>query len=453
MSLSASRNLCDELTAAVHSKNVDRLSELVRQGADLNITLSEGLLPLVLAANNCDFETCKVLLRLGAKLDSSGGVVSHETPLSISVRAGLVDAVATLIELGSDVNVTVDLCTERLSADSFQLYPGSTVLQSAIFRRNLPIIRRLVDAGADVNRADCSGNTALHLACLDGDDRAVDTVAMLLSLNRGSRAACRRTDIDASNCHGQTPLMLAAGRSSELVRLLLKERPAPVIEAKDRRHKTALHYAAEAGLEDATLMLLRAGCHVDGSKTTNTQSVTPLHVAAHSGKVHICRVLLDFGANPLVHTFDGNTILHQAASSMCGWNGSTDILEQFISVGLQIDGKNSAGYTPLAVAASCGNLTVARFLIDVGARLNEPGNNGMTPLSLSINGAHCRISQMLIVEGANPNSGSVRLDLHSPYLITLLCNNIFEVVLGHHFCNVSSKLDSVHLQLNKTEMS
>jgi len=44
------------------------------------------------------------------------------------------------------------------------------------------------------------------------------------------------------------------------------------------------------------------------------------------------------------------------------------------------------GYTPLAVAASCGNLIVARFLIDVGARLNEPENNGMTPLSLSING-------------------------------------------------------------------
>jgi len=60
MSLSTSRNLCDELTAAVHSKNVDRLSELVSQGADVNITLSEGLLPLVLAANNRDVETCKV---------------------------------------------------------------------------------------------------------------------------------------------------------------------------------------------------------------------------------------------------------------------------------------------------------------------------------------------------------------------------------------------------------
>jgi len=412
MSLSASKNLCDELTAAVHSKNVDRLSELVRQGADLNITLSEGLLPLVLAANNCDVETCKVLLRLGAKLDSSGDVVSRETPLSISVRAGLEEAVATLIVLGSDVNVTVDLYSERLSADAFQLYPGSTILQSAIFRRNVPIIRRLLDAGADVNRADCSGNTALHLACLDGDESAVDTVAILLSLNRGSRAACRRTDIDASNCHGQTPLMLAAGRSEELVRLLLKERPAPIIEAKDRRHKTALHYAAEAGLEDATLMLLRAGCHVDGNRGASAHSNTPLHVAAHSGKVHICRVLLDFGADMLVHTFDRNSVLHQAASSLCGWNGSTDILQQFVDVGVQINGRNSAGYTPLAVAASCGNFAVARFLVDSGAQLNEPGSDGMTPLSLSISGSHYTVARMLIVEGANPNSGSIRLDLH-----------------------------------------
>jgi len=413
MSLSACRNLCDEITAAVHSKNVDRLSELVRQGADLNITLSEGLLPLVLAANNCDVETCKVLLRLGAKLDGSSGLtlMSRETPLSISVRVGLEHAVATLLALGSDVNVNIDLCTERLSADAFQLYPGSTILQSAIFRRNLPIIRRLLDAGADVNRTDCSGNTALHLACLDTDDSATDTVTVLLGLNRGSRAACRRTDIDAVNCHGQTPLMLAAGHNEELVRLLLKERPAPIIDAIDRRHKTALHYAAEAGLEDATLVLLRAGCHVDGKRGTSTYAITPLHVAAHSGKVHICRVLLDFGANMLVHTVDGNSVLHQAASSLRGWNGSTDVLQQFIDVGVPIGGKNSAGYTPLAVAASCGNFTLARFLIDARAQLNEPGNNGMTALSLSVTGAHCRVAQMLIVEGANPDSGSVRLDL------------------------------------------
>jgi len=413
MSLSACRNLCDELTAAVHSKNVDRLSELVRQGADLNITLSEGLLPLVLAANNCDVETCKVLLRLGAKLNVSGDGVSSETPLSISVRAGLEEAVATLIALGSDVNDSVDLYTERLSADSFQLYPGSTILQSAIFRRNARIIRRLLDAGADVNRADCSGNTALHLACLDEDESAADTVAVLLSLNRGSRAACRRTDIDACNCHGQTPLMLAAGRSTELVQLLLKERPAPIIEAKDRRHKTAVHYAAEAGLEDATLLLLRAGCHVDGSRDTTAHTVTPLHVAAHSGKVHICRVLLDFGADLLVQTFDGNSVLHQAASSLCGWDGSTDILRQFVDGGVQINGRNSAGYTPLAIAASCGNFTVAHFLIDARAQLNEPGSNGMTSLSLSISGSHYNVARLLIVEGANPNSGSVRLDLHT----------------------------------------
>ena len=421
MSLSTSRNLCDELTAAVHSKNVDRLSELVRQGADLNITLSEGLLPLVLAANNCDVDTCKVLLRLGARLDGSSGAVSRETPLSISVRAGLEDAVATLIALGSDVNVTVDCCSERLSADAFRLYPGSTVLQSAVFRRNLRIIRQLLDAGADVNRADCSGNTALHLACLDADERAADTIAVLLSLNRGSRAACRRTDIDASNCHGQTPLMLAAGRSSEIVRMLLKERPSPIIEAKDRRHKTALHYAAEAGLEDATLMLLRAGCHVDGSKAKNAQSITPLHVAAYSGKVHICRVLLDFGANPLLRTFDGSSVLHQAASGLCGWDESTDILQHFVDVGVQIDGKNLAGYTPLAVAASCGSVTVGRFLIDAGAQLNEPGRNGMTALSLSVNGSHCSMVQMLIVEGANTNSGSVRLDCFLYVLLDCTC--------------------------------
>jgi len=77
-----------------------------------------------------------------------------------------------------------------------------------------------------------------------------------------------------------------------------------------------------------------------------------------------------------------------------------------------LSGRNSTGYTPLALAAACGNSTLVEFLIKAGAKLNEPGFNGVTALTLSINGSHCRVAQMLIVEGANANTASMqRLDL------------------------------------------
>ena len=77
---------------------------------------------------------------------------------------------------------------------------GNTALMMAAFKRNLPLVRSLLAAGAQVNRP---GWNALHFAAVAGDD---DITGLLL--NKGAA-------IDARAPAGFTALMLAAREGQE----------------------------------------------------------------------------------------------------------------------------------------------------------------------------------------------------------------------------------------------
>ena len=55
-------------------------------------------------------------------------------------------------------------------------------LHVACYRCRLELVSLQVEAGADVNRRDSDGNTALHYACAREDDR-LSTIEYLLSRN------------------------------------------------------------------------------------------------------------------------------------------------------------------------------------------------------------------------------------------------------------------------------
>lgn len=82
-------------------------------------------------------------------------------------------------------------------------------LREAIHNHNLPAIKALIDAGADVNSPGPSGNFPLHEAASRGH-----TAAVALLLEKGAVLDCR-------NCDGKTPQELArANRHDRLAELL-----------------------------------------------------------------------------------------------------------------------------------------------------------------------------------------------------------------------------------------
>ncbi len=124
--------------------------------------------------------------------------------------------------------------------------------------------------------------------------------------------------------------------------------------------------------------------------TTNTQAVQTLDeldferglwTAAMNGNLSKCKKLLEKGTNPNIRDDSGYTALHYAARS-----GKLDICRLLVEdYHADVNVKTREGLaTPLHRAAFMGRNEVCKFLIQQGARVNEQDADGMTPLHKAV---------------------------------------------------------------------
>src|SRR5690606_29879150 len=121
--------------------------------------------------------------------------------------------------------------------------------------------------------------------------------ALMLAIRTGAwkvydaLLANRKTKVEVTNKHGETPLMyLALLGETERAQALI-ERGASV----NRLGWTPLHYAASKGHVETARMLLDRGAIVNAPAPDGT---SPLMMAAYSGNRSVIQLLLDHGADP-----------------------------------------------------------------------------------------------------------------------------------------------------------
>ncbi|RMZ57111.1 hypothetical protein APUTEX25_002343, partial [Auxenochlorella protothecoides] len=199
---------------------------------------------------------------------------------------------------------------------------------------------------------DARRRTLLHAAASKGQDDIADYLVQKHDLK-----------VDAEDEAGETPLALAAsGGHASTARLLLDAgaRPHP------SRPGTAgpLHCAAAAGSVATVELLLAAGADLG----VDVGSGPPLFWAAGGGHAETVQALLRAGADPNARSANGMTALFLAAAAAHGRRvaggaaaeaeaaaaASLACVRALLRAGADV-AASSNGYTPLHVAAECGD--------------------------------------------------------------------------------------------------
>ena len=204
---------------------------------------------------------------------------------------------------GAEERVDATLDVGLILGGAVMIVPD-TPLVNAIWRidddNDLTEVKKLLAIGVDVNVADKNAHTtALAEAVASGN---LELVRMVL--NAGA-------DINARNNSGQTALMrLDDDSSAEIVNALVYA--GAKVNLKDEDGDSALLVAAALEKTEVLKALLDAGAKVN---TRNKEGKTALMIAAEGGYVENVKALLEAGANVHQKNKDGATALNYAKES------------------------------------------------------------------------------------------------------------------------------------------
>lgn len=114
-----------------------------------------------------------------------------------------------------------------------------------------------------------------------------------------------KTDVNALNRSGESPLMIAAIKGHEAMAKKLIDRGADV----NKTGWTPLHYAASAGQLPIIRLLLENHAYIDAESPNKT---TPLMMAAMYGTAASVKLLIEEGADPQLKNEQGLTAIEFA---------------------------------------------------------------------------------------------------------------------------------------------
>jgi ankyrin repeat protein len=300
---------------------------------------------------NCAVVATALLVLFSALLSSADAahVQTTGTPFYQAIR-------------NNDISVLRDLI--RSSGVDTRDRRGTTPLMYAAAVGSLDAMKRLLEAGADVNAKNAFDATALMWAAGD-----IGKVRLLLA---------KGADVNARSKIGRTPLLIAAlhDGASEIVRLMIEK--GADVKARDESGLSVLEAAAFSNDAETARLLLAKGADPNAKDATG---LTPLLAAAWNGdrNTEIVRLLLRHGANV-------NAVCVEAVDSVK--NGP-------VAIGL---------LTPLLSAAPYGNYETVSLLVNAGANVNAKDVRGMTPLALTVSSDRPdpRIVRLFLSKGADP---------------------------------------------------
>ncbi|KAL8748381.1 MAG: hypothetical protein Q9184_007347 [Pyrenodesmia sp. 2 TL-2023] len=335
---------------------------------------------------------------------TSNKSTSYDNMLKDAVKWGDIVRTKVLLATFFDVN-----CKDET---------GLTPLHDAAFLRNEPLVKLLLELGAQPRSKTIDGRTSLHLISHPEGSQTLLTENLIDVLLQ------HRPPLEEADQNGITPLMFAARKQELLLATKLISLGAST-QLTDNSGKTVLHHATlGAKGSEVIALLIREGALVDAR---DSDEWTPLHhaaaksvdsvepcvelllssganIRAKQGHLRCVKLLLSSSANNSAIALRDSTPLHLAAQQ-----GHARCVELLLSSGADIEAR-AYGCTPLDQAAKNGNARCVELLLDSGASIEvEDALTAKTPLHHAVRSGHLQTIKTLLAHGANPLARSATL--------------------------------------------
>jgi ankyrin repeat protein len=322
------------VAAGESAKHVRRAIEEVAQGSDETRALvvnqkGEGD-ETPLAAAHClgRGDLVGALVEAGAGI---GGVFGSGplTPIAVCVVYGQAESVSALLKAGYDPNETIPWhpssgfgadSTKFCTAAHLCVLPQATDFCPGWHGPQVECLKVLLREGrTDVNARDCYGMTPIFWLAwrplTSSQEEQEEERAMARALVAAGGRALRVFDHD-----GATPLMATAWqKNTRIARMLIEEAGAPANERSPTDGLTALHLACRK--QDATMVALLLGEGADINARSQFGR-TPLSECAILCNAEMTRMLLNRGASANVLSTDGHTLCSRLAYEPAGFSTS-----------------------------------------------------------------------------------------------------------------------------------
>ena len=399
---------------AVIRDNAEVVDALLRSGADVNAANDYGVTAVSLACVNRNAPMVKTLLARGA--NPSAATSMGETLLMTCAGTGSEDAVAALFDHGaSNVNAK-------------ETSYGQTALRMAAAQANPQMVRLLLMHGADIRARSTGYSLPVSLGSRDVE-RGRGAVMMpqrgstplLLAARHGRIENARLlleagADVNEAAPTGESALVVASFSDQGAFARLLLERGANLNDAA--AGYTALHAAVVRGDVELVKALAARGADLNVRLTKGSPDrrqaywfalsgawagATPFWMAAKFAEVEIMRALVSAGADPNIPANDSSTPLMalagmgyrpssvglnrrdqgigpdasrllQAASEKPTYEGTKLLIE----LGVNLNATNSQGDTAAHAAAQNEWASVVKLLGEHGAKLDIKNKAGRT---------------------------------------------------------------------------
>ena len=221
--------------------------------------------------------------------------------LHLAASEGHVNLMKVLLGSQLDIDERTTCSTRHASDGRYYCWINVTALMVAASQDRLPVMKMLVQEGADCNATDYYGFTALHYASGCGN---LEAVKLLESERLVSQDTARYNYVD-DGWEDLTPCHVAVlNRSYHLVNHFFATYAFVNGNYTTRSGVTLLHVAAYNGDSPLLKLLLSKNSQVNAAKKDQW---TALHYASAKGHSDAIQVLLDCGADPGQKTLGGMT--------------------------------------------------------------------------------------------------------------------------------------------------